>query len=184
MRPTFLKTLVPLAAAMMTACLYPLKDEVTQRYEIPAGRYYKASEIASKPRDSALAYTDFETDRTYRDVLMKHPGCAVGIFEGKWSAYSTENFPEASLVLDPQRGAGGNGTDNPCQTDDSLTKMRDGWEETYWLRNITDSSFETCDGVNEICFGKCTAANLNPYGGCVNYDGSGTNDTDWTRWTK
>lgn len=179
-------SLAALAAAALLAasgCLLDDKDETVKEYPIAAGRYYPAFALESASRDSANLYTDFSADGAlYRDALRSRPDCTVFLLEGTWAVHTDVDDGEMRLRKSWRRGAGSSDTFGPCQTEDSLVAVQEDRSESFWLQDVTDTSFRLCDYVNEICFGKCTERSSNPGDACYGFDSARTADSYWTTW--
>ncbi len=178
-------TAVALSIVVPGGCIIPASEDVVKEYPIAPGRYYKAAELDSVSRDSALFFTDFSASgNRYFDVLLDRPGCPTFLLEGPWYAFTSQQRPEKQLHK-RTRNASGSSWNTECLPVDSLNRVSRGSSHAVALRNVTDTSFETCNDVYPLCYGLCSPDKINLYSGnCTELNGSGPNDSDWTIWIK
>lgn len=174
---------------VLTGCLlasHPPADG-PEEYPITPGRYYRAAELDTLPRDSALQFEDYGDSGVYAFTSFSRPGCRNLMQTGIW--YVRMSSVDSGLYLrrEGHKFRQSNPiSDEDCLTGDSLILLSGPYVQGQFdqIRNITDSSFETCMSNYKICFQLCATASTNPDSECFHHQSTPDDSALWIRYVK
>jgi hypothetical protein len=156
-----------------------------KEYPIAAGRYYRSSELDSVSRDSALQFEDYGDSGTYAFTSFSRPGCKKEVQTGIW--YARISGLDSSFYLRREgRKFRQVAFEEDCLTSDSLISLGKPYMMGQYdeVRNITDSSFETCQDTYRICYQLCETASQNPDSECYRHQSTPADSALWVRYVK